>query len=94
MSVLKSVLACTSIAGFLIVSAPAAVAHGGTEFYAGPSGARIYYETGQYYDRHQHRQSYRYPSDWQNYGYQRSWYRTHPNWYRSDHRDWYRDRHH
>lgn len=93
MSSLKAILALSSLAGLLLVGAPAAIAHGRTDFYVGPGRAQIYYENGSYYDRHRHRHTYRYPSDWRNYGHDRSWYRSHSNWYRPDDRDWYRDRH-
>jgi len=32
---------------------------------------------GHYYDRHHHRQSYTYPSDWKSYHHPQSWYHGH-----------------
>ena len=47
---------------------------------------RIQFNEGYYYDRNHRRHAYRYPRDYGRYGYSRSWYRTHPNWYRD--RSW------
>jgi len=46
---------------------------------------------GHYYDRHHHRQSYTYPSDWKSYHHPQSWYRAHSQWNDRNHADWYRN---
>lgn len=46
---------------------------------------------GHYYDRDHHRQSYTYPSDWQKYHHQQSWYQSHREWNNQRHADWYRN---
>jgi len=46
---------------------------------------------GHYYDRNHHRQSYTYPSDWQKYHHQQSWYQSHREWNNQQHADWYRN---
>lgn len=91
MTRLGMTLAACVLAGSAVFGTGAASAHGGgASFYMGPGGSHITYQQGYYRDRQRHRHAYRYPSDWQSYGYEQSWYQTHNNWYQPQHRNWYR----
>jgi hypothetical protein len=56
---------------------------------AGDVGVSI--GNGHYYDRHHHRQTYSYPSDWKAYHHPQSWYRGHSGWNDRNQADWYRN---
>ena len=85
---LNVTLAVVCLAGASLMAVPAA-AREAVEMRAGD--LRISVGNGHYYDRHHHRQSYTYPSDWKSYHHPRSWYRSHSQWNDRNHADWYRN---
>jgi len=77
---------CLASASFMAVPAAAREA---IDMRAGDLSISV--GNGHYYDRHHHRQSYTYPSDWKSYHHPRSWYRGHSQWNDRNHADWYRN---
>lgn len=89
----------------LVVVAFSALVLGGTAFevavpanaaevvgvHVGGVGLGVRVGNGHYYDRHHHRQSYSYPSDWSTYHHRQYWYRSHPQWNDQNHHDYYRN---
>jgi hypothetical protein len=84
---LKSAMIGSSIVGSLLASTPWLSRVAAPISMWGRVAVKSIMRNGQYYDQYRHRHSYRYPSDWQSCGYNRAWYRTHANWYRSNDRE-------
>jgi hypothetical protein len=59
--------------------------------HVGGVGLGFHVGNGHYYDRQHVRQNYTYPSDYQQYHHQQSWYRTHSHWNEQGHADYYRN---
>ena len=69
-------------------------AHGSERYYPGPGNSRIPYTTGYYMNSQRRRTSYTYPQDYRRYGRPLNWDQGHSNWYKPQHRDWYRGANH
>ena len=87
-NLLIGTLAAVCLSGACFTTAPA-TAREAMDLRAGDLSISI--DNGHYYDRHHHRQSYTYPSDWRSYHHPRSWYRGHSQWNDRNHADWYRN---
>lgn len=85
---LSVTLAAVCLAGASLVAMPAAARDA---IGAQVSDLGISVGNGHYFDRHHHRHSYTYPSDWKSYNHPQSWYRGHSQWNDRNHVDWYRN---
>ena len=85
---LNVALAVACLAGASFTAAPVAASEV-IGVHVGDLGVSV--ANGRSYDRHHHRHSYTYPTDWQAYNHPQSWYRGHSQWHDRNHADWYRN---
>jgi len=87
--IISGTIITLGLAGAIFATAvPASAA--GASIHVGGGGVGFTVGNGHYYDRHHHRQSYTYPSDWKAYHHPQNWYRSHPQWNDEHGSDWYR----
>jgi hypothetical protein len=86
-NLVKTALVALALTGAAMTTT-AAPANAAVAFAIGPDGAHVGFSSGYWYDRDHHRHFYRYPREWRRYGHPLGWYRSHPNWHRSD--GWWR----
>jgi hypothetical protein len=84
-----TILSLGLIAGAFAAASPVAAAEV-VGVHVGGAGLGIHVGSGHYY-RHNVRHNYTYPSDWNSYHHQQSWYRSHSHWNDEHHADYYRN---